>query len=241
MHQPLGAEGDEAAVQLHGRDHDDQDVGPQVLLLGDAVADGAGKRPGQKHGQQLEADDGLRSEEVKVSLLVSCSVPGIAPCPRSWICPDCAGSIVRPDQAAQRINSTYQISTCPSLVRLGVDHPQLGKGVVAGGLRAVGAVRVAEEVVGGRGEGEGVLDRRQRHPGEEAVVEKAALEAEVDQGVEGVPDEEAAVAGRGRGRQHRPGPGVGDGEDRDRRRERDQRRLVEQVRRQVGEEGVHGG
>ena len=52
---------------------------------------------------------------------------------------------------------------------------------------------MAEEVVGGRGECGRIRDAAQGHPREEAVVEEAAFQAEVNEGVEGMPDEEEAA------------------------------------------------
>jgi len=52
---------------------------------------------------------------------------------------------------------------------------------------------MSKEVVGGRGEGVWIGDARQRDPRKEAVVQEAALEAEVYEGVEGMPDEEEAA------------------------------------------------
>jgi hypothetical protein len=43
LDEPLGAKGDEAAVELHGRHDDDEDVGTRVLF-GNAVADEARQR-----------------------------------------------------------------------------------------------------------------------------------------------------------------------------------------------------
>lgn len=77
------------------------------------------------------------------------------------------------------------------------------------------------------------------------VVEEASLQEEVDQGVEGVPDKEEAVAARGRGREGLERGPVGHGQDQDGRGERDKGGLVEEVWRQarVGGRGVasHSG
>ena len=135
---------------------------------------------------------------------------------------------------------TYQISASPAPVSLGVDHPELSEEVIAAGLRAVSATAVTEEVVGSGCEGDGVGDGRQGQPGEEAVVEEATLEDEVDEGIEGVPDEQEAVRGPRRAVQrHRRQP-VRCRQDRHRRRQRHQRRLVEEVRRQAVQEGRVG-
>lgn len=56
--QPLWAKGQKAAVQLHGRDNDDEDACPRVAL-GEAVADEAGEGPGEKDGEELKRDDCL--------------------------------------------------------------------------------------------------------------------------------------------------------------------------------------
>lgn len=66
--QPLRAEGDEAAVELHGCDDDHQDVGARVLLR-EPVADVAGERAGDEDGEELEADDGLG----KGALVMGCT------------------------------------------------------------------------------------------------------------------------------------------------------------------------
>lgn len=70
---------------------------------------------------------------------------------------------------------------------------QLSHRSVPACLGAVRTVGVSEVVVGGRRETVGVRDGRQGNPREEAVVEEAALEAEVDEGIEGVPDEKKAA------------------------------------------------
>ena len=56
--QPLRAEGDEAAVELHGRDHDHQHVGARVPPR-QPVADQARQRARHEHRQQFQADDRL--------------------------------------------------------------------------------------------------------------------------------------------------------------------------------------
>lgn len=181
--QPLRAEGDKPAVQLHSGDDDHQDVGARVFLR-NAVADQASQGPSDEHGQELETDDGLNKEHRKS-----------------------AHKLLREQRATKetvesgrnprktRRKKTYQVSASPSPIGLRIDHPEAGEGVVAAGLGPVGAARLAEVVVGGRGEGERVGHGGQRQPRVEAVVEEAALEAEVDEGVEGVPDEQEALAG----------------------------------------------
>lgn len=89
-----------------------------------------------------------------------------------------------------------QVNTRPSLIRLGIHHPQLRKRITSPGLRAIHAVAVTQEP-SGRGE---VSDRRLGDllVREETVVEEAALEEEVAQRVGKVPDEEEAEGSRGR-------------------------------------------
>lgn len=76
---------------------------------------------------------------------------------------------------------------------------------------------MSEEVEGARREGVRVRDARQGNPREEGVVQEAAFEAEMDEGVESVPDEEEA-AGLGDGAvEHQQRCAVCDAEDRESR------------------------
>lgn len=89
---------------------------------------------------------------------------------------------------------TYKISTSPSLIGPRVHHPQLSQGVAAPSLWPIDAtILVAEKVVG---RGEPIIGNVNSlggvHVGEKAVVEKAALEDEVAEGIGHVPDEEEA-------------------------------------------------
>lgn len=91
---------------------------------------------------------------------------------------------------------TYQVDASPSLIRLGIHHPQLSKGIAPTNLRAIHAVTVAQEASGRREIVVDVVDiTNEGCVGEEAVVEEAALEEEVAQRVSEVPNEEEAEGG----------------------------------------------
>lgn len=182
--QPLRAEGDKPAVQLHSGDDDHQDVGARVFLR-NAVANQASQGPSDEHGQELETDDGLNKEHRKSAHKLLREQRGYQ---RNR-------GVRKEPKKNEKKKKTYQVSASPSPIGLRIDHPEAGERVVAAGLGPVGAARLAEVVVGGRGEGERVGHGGQRQPRVEAVVEEAALEAEVDEGVEGVPDEQEALAG----------------------------------------------
>ena len=131
--------------------------------------------------------------------------------------------------------SSYQVNTSPPTIRPRIHHPQLRKGVAAPGLRAIHAVgRIPEEVEGCREQRGGVLDVDGGDEGEEAVVEEAALEDEVAEGVGEVPDEEEAEGGGGGGGQDGAGGGVGGEDDGEGREEGEDGGLVEEVGREGG-------
>lgn len=184
------------SVQLRGRQYDHGNVGARVLL-GDVIADRDGHGPDDKDGQELETDHTLRlsrNSQHYCNFLL-CLIPVTAAV--------CSGPGRRPDchnyRAGWGQKKTYQIHTGPPLVGPRINHPQLREGIRAAGLRAVHEVGTAEEVVRVRVETrrDGV-DGGERQRGEEAVIEETPLEAEVDQRVKGMPNEEETEAGGGR-------------------------------------------
>lgn len=95
-----------------------------------------------------------------------------------------------------------RVGASPSRISLRVHPPERSKVVLwAAEVRAIETVRVAQPVRRRRGE------RRQRNVREERVVEEGAFEDEVDQGIEGVPDEEESQRAGGAATQ------CGEGED----------------------------
>lgn len=103
-----------------------------------------------------------------------------------------------------------RVSSSPSRISLRIHPPERSEVVLwAAEVRAIETVCVAQPVRHGRGE------RRQRNVREERVVEEGAFEDEVDQGVEGMPDEEESQRAGGAAAQCCEGEDVGGDDERE--------------------------
>lgn len=133
----------------------------------------------------------------------------------------------------------HQVNTSPPFVRPRIHHPQLREWIITARLRSMNTVDRAKVVVRVRVELGGVLDLEvsEREGREEAVVQEAALEKEMDQSIKAVPDEEEPKAVRRRGRENEAGDGVRGPEDDENRGERCQGGLIEEIR---GKSRRHG-